>query len=129
MSLIENSTKSISEKATNEWLVSISIKEIKIEGNIIEPNDNDPTEVTNRPLKMISVSITDTGQGIDKEIQERLFTKFASKSFQGTGLGLFITKNIIEAHGGKVWIEKNEKDVGTTISFSLPIGYEQETIY
>ena len=51
----------------------------------------------------IVVSITDTGPGIDSEILPKLFTKFATKSTAGTGLGLFISKSIIEAHGGKIW--------------------------
>ena len=56
------------------------------------------------------VHIKDTGIGIDTEILPRLFTKFSSKSFHGTGLGLYISKNIVEAHGGKIWAENN-KDV------------------
>ena len=51
----------------------------------------------------------------------RLFTKFASKSFKGTGLGLFISKGIVEAHGGKIWGENNVDGVGATFSFSLPV--------
>jgi two-component system, OmpR family, sensor histidine kinase VicK len=51
----------------------------------------------------------------------KLFSKFASKSFQGTGLGLYISKGIIEAHGGKIWAENNSDGKGATFSFSLPI--------
>jgi two-component system, OmpR family, sensor histidine kinase VicK len=51
----------------------------------------------------------------------QLFTKFASKSFAGTGLGLYICKNIIEAHGGKMWAKNNSDGKGSTFSFSLPI--------
>lgn len=122
--LIENSVKSISEKETNQGCVSISMKEILIEHNKCKLTDDGYSKITNNPSKMISISVTDTGKGIDKAIQNRLFTKFTSKSYQGTGLGLYITRNIIEMHGGKIWIEKNEKEVGTTISFSLPINYE-----
>ena len=68
----------------------------------------------------IVVSISDTGIGIDSEILPRLFTKFATKSTTGTGLGLFISKSIIEAHGGKIWGENND-DKGATFAFSLPI--------
>jgi signal transduction histidine kinase len=50
----------------------------------------------------------------------RLFEKFASKSYQGTGLGLFICKSIIEAHGGKIWAENNADGKGATFSFTLP---------
>ena len=66
------------------------------------------------------ISVKDTGPGIDPEILSKLFTKFASKSDRGTGLGLFISKGIVEAHGGKIWAENNP-DRGATFSFSLPI--------
>ena len=69
----------------------------------------------------VIVSVKDTGVGIDQEILPRLFDKFASKSFQGTGLGLFISKSIIEAHGGKIWAENNPDGLGSTFGFSLPI--------
>jgi signal transduction histidine kinase len=51
----------------------------------------------------------------------KLFSKFASKSYQGTGLGLFISKSIIERHGGKIWAENNSDGNGATFAFSLPI--------
>src|ERR671931_540947 len=63
------------------------------------------------------VSIKDTGTGVDPEIMPRLFEKFASKSFQGTGLGLYICKSIIEAHGGKIWAHNNTDGKGATFSF------------
>ncbi|HET6716473.1 MAG TPA: HAMP domain-containing sensor histidine kinase [Nitrososphaeraceae archaeon] len=66
------------------------------------------------------ISVKDTGPGIDPEILSKLFTKFASKSDMGTGLGLFISKGIVEAHGGKIWAANNS-DRGATFSFSLPI--------
>ena len=67
-------------------------------------------------------SIKDTGTGIDPEIVPRLFEKFASKSYHGTGLGLFISKNIVEAHGGKIWAENNKDgERGATFYFSLPL--------
>jgi two-component system, OmpR family, sensor histidine kinase VicK len=69
----------------------------------------------------ILVSIKDTGKGIDPEIYPRLFTKFATKSITGTGLGLFISKSIVEAHGGKMWAENNLDGIGSTFYFSLPL--------
>jgi two-component system, OmpR family, sensor histidine kinase VicK len=69
----------------------------------------------------IIVSIKDTGSGIDPEVMPRLFSKFVTKSQTGTGLGLFISKSIIRAHGGKVWGENNSDGRGSTFSFSLPL--------
>jgi two-component system sensor histidine kinase VicK len=67
------------------------------------------------------VSIKDTGKGIDMEILPRLFTKFASKSDKGTGLGLYLSKGIIQAHGGKMWAENNKDGKGATFRFTLPL--------
>ena len=70
----------------------------------------------------IVVSISDTGRGIDSEILPRLFTKFVTKSTTGTGLGLFISKSIIDAHGGKIWGKNNYPEgKGATFGFSLPL--------
>lgn len=68
----------------------------------------------------IVVMIKDTGRGIDPEILPKLFTKFTTKSSSGTGLGLFISKSIIEAHGGKIWAENNTDGIGATFGFRLP---------
>jgi signal transduction histidine kinase len=70
---------------------------------------------------VVIVSVCDTGSGVDPEIMPRLFNKFSSKSFSGTGLGLYICKNIIEAHGGRIWAENNKGVKGATFSFTLPI--------
>jgi len=67
------------------------------------------------------VRVKDTGSGIDPDIYPRLFSKFASKSYQGTGLGLFISKSIVEAHGGKIWVENNKNENGVTFIFTLPL--------
>ena len=88
------------------------------EGNII---------ITTKKLKEneeIMVSIKDSGTGIDPEILPQLFKKFATKSEQGTGLGLFISKNIIEAHGGIMRGENNSESNGSTFYFTLPIWRE-----
>ncbi len=71
--------------------------------------------------KEIIVSITDTGSGINKDIFARLFSKFATKSSQGTGLGLYISKSIIEAHGGRIRAKNNKEGRGATFTFTLPI--------
>jgi signal transduction histidine kinase len=86
------------------------------EGNIVIT-----AEINDVNKNSIVVSIRDSGAGIDSEIQPHLFAKFASKSFQGTGLGLFISKSIIEAHGGKMWAENNSDGRGATFYFTLPL--------
>jgi signal transduction histidine kinase len=68
----------------------------------------------------VVVQVRDSGSGIDKDILSRLFTKFATKSDSGTGLGLYIAKGIIEAHGGMIWAENNGGGPGATFSISLP---------
>ncbi|HJR84961.1 MAG TPA: HAMP domain-containing sensor histidine kinase [Nitrososphaeraceae archaeon] len=69
----------------------------------------------------LRIKITDTGKGIDKEIVNRLFDKFVSRSEQGTGLGLFISKNIMKSHGGTITGFNNENGTGATFVFTLPL--------
>ena len=83
---------------------------IKVDA-VVDPSDE----------KHVIISVADTGTGVDPEIQSKLFEKFASKSQKGTGLGLFIAKNIIEAHGGKIWFERNLDGKGSIFKFNLPL--------
>ena len=69
----------------------------------------------------VIVKIKDSGSGIDREIFPNLFERFVSKSEKGTGLGLFISKNITLAHGGRIWAENNPDGIGAMFAFSLPI--------
>ncbi|MGH9990245.1 MAG: sensor histidine kinase, partial [Nitrososphaera sp.] len=69
----------------------------------------------------VVVSISDTGSGISPEIYPKLFTKFVTNSEKGTGLGLFISRSIIEAHGGRIWAENNKDGKGATFIFTLPL--------
>ena len=100
-------------KFTDEGSITVIVGTKKINNN-------------NNSNKVI-VSIKDTGTGIDSEILPKLFTKFATTSSiaGGTGLGLFISKSIIEMHGGSIWAfnndEKNKDDRGSTFTFSLPV--------
>jgi two-component system, OmpR family, sensor histidine kinase VicK len=71
--------------------------------------------------KRVIISVKDTGIGIHPEVLPRLFQKFATKSYQGTGLGLYISKSIVEAHGGKMWAENNFDGKGATFAFSIPL--------
>ncbi len=76
----------------------------------------------------LTIKIIDTGKGIDKEIVNRLFDKFVSRSEQGTGLGLFISKNIMESHGGTIIGYNNENGIGATFVFTLPIDNTAKTV-
>ena len=73
--------------------------------------------------RVVVVKIKDSGTGIDPEIMPRLFTKFATRSLTGTGLGLYISKSIIEAHGGRIWAESDSHGNrrGATFAFCLPL--------
>ncbi|HYF98830.1 MAG TPA: ATP-binding protein [Candidatus Saccharimonadales bacterium] len=82
-------------------------------------------EIVNEGMQAI-ILIKDTGMGISEEILPHLFTKFSTRSFQGTGLGLFISKNIVEAHGGKMFAQNNEDGKGATFSFSIPLVKKDE---
>ncbi len=94
-------------KSTEEGTISVSLE---------KKEDNDH----------VVISVKDTGAGIDPGILPRLFTKFATKSFAGTGLGLYISKSIVEAHGGKIGAENNSDGRGATFAFSLPSIIQQD---
>lgn len=103
--IIGNAVKFVTDDGT----ISIDISKMKSNSDLKE----------NR----VVVCIKDNGIGIDSEMLDTLFTKFTAKSFQGTGLGLYITKNIIEAHGGHMWAENNKNEKGASFSFSLPVNF------
>ena len=99
---------------TNEGTISINLERIKQE----EEQDDHKYDAV--------ISVTDSGQGVDPEILPRLFTKFVTKSRKGTGLGLFISKSIVEAHGGRIWGKNNANGKGATFTFSLPMLIEND---
>jgi len=115
--LIEADKERISEVISN--LLNNAIKFTR-EGEIfvsIEKKEDDNND------SYALVTIRDTGEGVDPEILPKIFSKFITKSFEGLGLGLYISKNIIEAHGGKIWGENNSKDgnCGAIFYFKLPL--------
>ena len=71
--------------------------------------------------EMVILKVKDAGVGIDKEIFQKLFTKFTTDSYKGMGLGLYISKKIIVAHDGDLWAENNKDDTGATFTFTLPL--------
>ena len=116
INLINNSIKFISKNTgdgngNQNGIISISV----------EKTSSIYNDTSMKKKKEAIVSIKDNGKGIDQEIFSRLFTKFATKSFQGTGLGLYIAKKIIESHGGRIWGQNNKDEKGATFSFTLPL--------
>ncbi|MFL6379317.1 MAG: sensor histidine kinase, partial [Nitrososphaeraceae archaeon] len=97
--------------------------------NTYGKNDNTSSSISNHNDEdEVIISIKDRGTGIDPDIQEKLFSKFVTKSDTGSGLGLYISKGIVEAHGGKIWAENNTDGNGATFSFSLPFSKENSII-
>jgi signal transduction histidine kinase len=112
-------------KFTNEGTINIEVE--KSDGGI--DNDKDDTvSNNNNKSEQIIINIKDTGKGLDSRTIPYLFSKFFSTSGSGgTGLGLYICKFIIEAHGGKIWAKNNNEDgKGATFSFSLPLYQQQQ---
>jgi signal transduction histidine kinase len=70
----------------------------------------------------VLVEVKDLGKGIDPAAANRLFEAFFSTKSAGLGMGLTISRSIVEMHGGKIWAASNDRDPGTTIHFSLPPG-------
>ena len=103
-------------KFTEDGVITINTEKFMDTVNI-NSNEN------NKEKEFVSIKIKDTGKGIDPEVLPRLFEKFATKSDKGTGLGLYISKNIIDAHGGKIWGEDNNKNgkKGAEFGFTLPL--------
>jgi signal transduction histidine kinase len=123
--LISNAVKFSEDKP-----ITITVKKIQKSaldfkhqlGSNSKANRDDYEKESKNETMMAVVSIRDKGTGIDPDILPRLFTKFTTKSSQGTGLGLYISKSIIEAHNGQIWAQNNYVEgKGVTFSFSLPL--------
>ena len=131
------SENSISEDKTNPQkkefglIYADRIRVIQVIMNLLE-NAVEFTKAGKIQLKLyqnqdsneLLLSVIDSGSGIDPEVLPKLFTKFVSKSRKGTGLGLYISRKIIEAHNGRVWAENcydtNNKVIGSKFTFSIP---------
>jgi two-component system, OmpR family, sensor histidine kinase VicK len=117
--MVEADRDRVSQVVSN--LINNAIKFTSKKGGTISVVAEKRNGSKNDNHEEVVVNIVDTGEGINHEIIPRLFTKFASKSNSGTGLGLYISKSIIESHGGRIWAENNSDGKGATFSFSLPI--------
>jgi signal transduction histidine kinase len=101
---------------TNNGMVTITVYNAQVD---IDANSEE------RDKESIVVEIKDTGTGISPEMVSRLFEKFATRSESGTGLGLYISKSIIDSHGGKIWADNNRDGKGATFTFTLPINQKK----
>ncbi|CAN5610705.1 hypothetical protein BH18THE1_BH18THE1_15720 [soil metagenome] len=97
---------------TNNGTVIITAYKAQVDTNVKTGEDDEES---------IVVEMKDTGSGINPEMLPRLFEKFATKSGSGTGLGLYISKSIVDSHGGKIWAYNNKNGIGATFTFTLPI--------
>jgi two-component system sensor histidine kinase VicK len=121
--IVEADRQRIAQVVSN--LLTNAIKFTKKYGGVVSVEVQMKSAEEDGGQKVVVITVRDTGQGIDPEIFPKLFTKFATKSFQGTGLGLFISINIVEAHGGRIWAENNINadgvKKGSVFYFTLPI--------
>jgi signal transduction histidine kinase len=102
-------------------LLSNAIKFIDHEGGNVQIITEIASFDEREGNKQIIIAIKDSGKGIDPEIMPKLFSKFTTNSQHGTGLGLYISKNIVEAHGGKIWARNNDGEYGACFYFTLPV--------
>lgn len=123
----------IFKKSRNIPKVKVDIEKMKLAiTNLVDnalrytPSGGRVKVEVKRKKEELECLVSDTGIGIPKDQQKRIFSKFfrgvnaIKMQTEGTGLGLFITKNIIEAHGGKIWFE-SEEGKGTTFYFTIPL--------
>jgi len=113
-------------KFTKEGTILVSVRKTQKKGGNKQEEEKEEgrdygSSSSSSSSRHVIVSVKDSGAGIDPEILPRLFSKFVTKSDKGTGLGLFISKSIIESHRGKIWAENNSDGKGATFTFSLPI--------
>ena len=118
--LLSNAVK-FTKKGTIRVTTQIKEEEEQQQDDQNDDDDGGGVRSSSNNNKVVVISIKDTGSGISPEMFPRLFSKFATESDKGTGLGLFIAKSIVEAHGGKIWAENNVDGKGARFTMSLPI--------
>jgi signal transduction histidine kinase len=120
--LLSNANKSIiGTEGKSIKFIYVDLKRVEASGQKIPPQSHHQ-----QPSKeeVAVISIQDEGSGINSELSLKLYEKFATGTYGGTGLGLYISKSIIESHGGKLWFEDNRNGRGVTFYFTLPIFYK-----
>ena len=116
--IVEADRSRLAQVVSNLVSNALKFTDKETEGIISIIVDKNDLEVGNHT---VVVSVIDSGEGIDPVIFPNMFSKFVSNSYSGTGLGLYICKNIIEAHGGRIWAENNKNNKGATFYFTLPL--------
>jgi signal transduction histidine kinase len=96
---------------TKDGTITMKVYDLSIRSDYKENNDTQES---------IAIEVKDTGSGISEEIMARLFEKFSRRSDSGAGLGLYISKKIVDMHGGKFWAQNNRGTKGATFTFTLP---------
>lgn len=100
---------------TKDGTITMKVYDLSIRSDDKEDHDTQES---------IAIEVKDTGSGINEEIMPRLFEKFSRRSDSGAGLGLYISKKIVDMHGGKFWAQNNRGAKGATFTFTLPIHEE-----
>lgn len=108
-------------KFTGHGKIRVSIEKSTCGDNGNELSNNKDCGEDSEGQGFLLIKVQDTGKGIDSDVLPKLFTKFVTKSERGTGLGLFISKGIVEMHGGKIWGSNNPNGVGASFCFTLPL--------
>ena len=120
--LLSNANKSIiGTEGKSIKFIYVDFKRVEANGQKLQPQS--PHRQPSKE-KVAVISIQDEGSGINSELSLKLYEKFATGTYGGTGLGLYISKSIIESHGGKLWFEDNRNGRGVTFYFTLPIFYD-----
>jgi signal transduction histidine kinase len=104
---------------TSSLTRKLDVEDKKTVEDLIKNKDREKKK-KNESNDQILVGVSDTGKGIPPQILPKLFEKFITGSDTGTGLGLYITRNLVEAHGGNIWAFNNDDGVGATFVFTLP---------
>ena len=120
--LLSNANKSIiGTKGKSIKFIYVDLKRVEAGGEKL-PLQSHHEQQSKEEVAVISIQ--DEGSGINSELRLKLYEKFATGTYGGTGLGLYISKSIIESHGGKLWFEDNRNGRGVTFYFTIPIFYE-----